>query len=213
MTLPCLTFIKVVTPVVFAERIRMRPWQRMKEKSTGIKFQCNCLLNCGPQLLKLYPWFCATTAVMNSVWLWFSHWRHANVELEKRRETTRTAVMERREGGTAMWSRPPIGLTSKGHLQTHLYLPTFSIIAEGIIVNCAFATLLVFMLLACNKYVISWAITVRVHKLIFLISASNELLLFLLWQNACFSIVLYLIQMLIDILWQQAATKEAVHRD
>lgn len=71
-------------PVVFAERIRMCPWQRMKEKSTGIKFQCNCLLNCGLQLLKFYPWFCVTTAVMNSVWLWFSHWRHAHFELEKR---------------------------------------------------------------------------------------------------------------------------------
>lgn len=71
-------------PVVFAERIRMCPWQRMKEKSTGIKFQCNCLLNCGLQLLKFYPWFCVTTAVMNSVWLWFSHWRHAHSELEKR---------------------------------------------------------------------------------------------------------------------------------
>ena len=56
-------------PVVFAERIRMCPWQRMKEKSTGIRFQCNCLLNCGLQLLKFYPWFCVTTAVMNSVWL------------------------------------------------------------------------------------------------------------------------------------------------
>lgn len=71
-------------PVVFAERIRMCPWQRMKEKSTGIKFQCNCLLNCGLKLLKFYPWFCVTTAVMNSVWLWFSHWRHAHFELEKR---------------------------------------------------------------------------------------------------------------------------------
>lgn len=71
-------------PVVFAERIRMCPWQRMKEKSTGIKFQCNCLLNCGLQLLKFYPWFCVTTAVMNSVWLWVSHWRHAHFELEKR---------------------------------------------------------------------------------------------------------------------------------
>lgn len=71
-------------PVVFAERIRMCPWQRMKEKSTGIKFHCNCLLNCGLQLLKFYPWFCVTTAVMNSVWLWFSHWRHARSELEKR---------------------------------------------------------------------------------------------------------------------------------
>lgn len=71
-------------PVVFAEWIRMCPWQRMKEKSTGIKFQCNCLLNCGLQLLKFYPWFCVTTAVMNSVWLWFSHWRHAHFELEKR---------------------------------------------------------------------------------------------------------------------------------
>ncbi len=72
-------------PVVFARRIRMCPWQRKKEKSTGIKFQCNCLLNCGLQLLKFYPWFCVTTAVMNSVWLWFSHWRHAHFELEKRR--------------------------------------------------------------------------------------------------------------------------------
>ena len=45
----------------------------MGEKSTGIKFQCNCLLNCGLQLLKFYPWFCVTTAVMNSAWLWFSH--------------------------------------------------------------------------------------------------------------------------------------------
>lgn len=78
LPLVCLTFIKVVTPVVFAEQIRMRPWQRMKEKSTGIKFQCNCLLNCGLQLLKFYPRFCVTTAVMNSVWLWFSHWRHAH---------------------------------------------------------------------------------------------------------------------------------------
>lgn len=70
--------------VVFAERIRMCPWQRMKEKSTGIKFQCNCLLNCGLQLLKFYPWFCVTTAVMNSVWPWFSHWRHARFKLEKK---------------------------------------------------------------------------------------------------------------------------------
>lgn len=75
-----------------------------------------------------------------------------------------------------MWSRPPIGLTSKGRLQKHLYLSTFSIIAEGIIVNCAFATLLVLMLLACNKsqtcdflgYYSQCA--VRVHKLI----ASNK---------------------------------------
>lgn len=70
--------------VVFAERMRMCPWPGMKEKSTGIKFQCNCLLNCGLQLLKFYPWFCVTTAVMNSVWLWFSHWRHASLELEKK---------------------------------------------------------------------------------------------------------------------------------
>lgn len=96
LPLVCLTFIKVVTPVVFAERIRMRPWQRMKEKSTGIKFQCNCLLNCGLQLLKFYPRFCVTTAVMNSVWLWFSHWRHIRFELEKERETARAAVMEGR---------------------------------------------------------------------------------------------------------------------
>ena len=96
LPLICLTFIKVVTPVVFAERIRMRPWQRMKEKSTGIKFQCNCLLNCGLQLLKFYPRFCVTTAVMNSVWLWFSHWRHIRFELEKERETARAAVMEGR---------------------------------------------------------------------------------------------------------------------
>lgn len=85
-------------PVVFAERIRMCPWQRMKEKSTGIKFQCNCLLNCGLQLLKFYPWFCVTTAVMNSVWLWFSHWRHAHSVLEKK--------MGWRWGlGAGVWSR------------------------------------------------------------------------------------------------------------
>lgn len=82
--IPPRQFIKVCNPVVFAERIRMCPWQRMKEKSTGIKFQCNCLLNCGLQLLKFYPWFCVTTAVMNSVWLWFSHWRHVRSELEKK---------------------------------------------------------------------------------------------------------------------------------
>lgn len=76
-------------PVVFAQWIRMCLWQKMKEKSTGIKFQCNCLLNCGPQLLKFYPWFCVTTAVMNSVWLWFSHWRHAHFKLEKALEVQR----------------------------------------------------------------------------------------------------------------------------
>lgn len=63
-------------PVVSAEWIRLSPWHRMKAKSTGIKFQCNCLLNCGLQLLKSYPWFCVTTAVMNSVCLWFSNWQH-----------------------------------------------------------------------------------------------------------------------------------------
>lgn len=47
----------------------MCPWRGMGEKSTGIKFQCNCLLNCGLQILKFYPWFCVTTAVMNSAWL------------------------------------------------------------------------------------------------------------------------------------------------
>lgn len=72
-------------PVVFAERTIMCPWQRMKEKSTGIRFRCNCLLNCGLQLLKFYPWCCVTAAVMNSVWLWFSHWRHAHSEAEKKR--------------------------------------------------------------------------------------------------------------------------------
>lgn len=56
-------------PVVFAGRIRMCPWQRKKGKSTGIKFQRNCLLNCGLQLLKFYPRFCVTAAVMNSAWL------------------------------------------------------------------------------------------------------------------------------------------------
>lgn len=56
-------------PVVFAGRIRMCPWQRQKGKSTGIKFQRNCLLNCGLQLLKFYPRFCVTAAVMNSAWL------------------------------------------------------------------------------------------------------------------------------------------------
>ena len=71
-------------PVVFAEQTIMCPWQRMKEKSTGIRFRCNCLLNCGLQLLKFYPWCCVTAAVMNSVWLWFSHWRHAHSELEKK---------------------------------------------------------------------------------------------------------------------------------
>lgn len=50
----------------------MCPWRGMGEKSTGIKFQCNCLLNCGLQILKFYPWFCVTTAVMNSAWLWLS---------------------------------------------------------------------------------------------------------------------------------------------
>lgn len=74
----CPILIKAVTPVVFALRIRMCPWQRMREKSTGIKFQCNCLLNCGLQLLKFYPWFCVTTAVMNSAWLWFSHWWYSH---------------------------------------------------------------------------------------------------------------------------------------
>lgn len=47
----------------------MCPWRGVGEKSTGIKFQCNCLLNCGLQILKFYPWFCVTTAVMNSAWL------------------------------------------------------------------------------------------------------------------------------------------------
>lgn len=61
--------IKAVTPVVFALQFRMCPWQGMREKSTGIKFQCNCLLNCGLHLLKFYPWFCVTTAVMNLAWL------------------------------------------------------------------------------------------------------------------------------------------------
>lgn len=56
-------------PVVFAGRIRMCPWQPKKGKSTGIKFQRNCLLNCGLQLLKCYPRFCVTAAVMNSAWL------------------------------------------------------------------------------------------------------------------------------------------------
>lgn len=71
-----LAFVRVVTPVVSAEWIRLSPWHRMKAKSTGIKFQCNCLLNCGLQLLKSYPWFCVTTAVMNSACLWFSNRQH-----------------------------------------------------------------------------------------------------------------------------------------
>lgn len=76
LSLYFLAFVRVVTPVVSAEWIRLSPWHRMKAKSTGIKFQCNCLLNCGLQLLKSYPWFCVTTAVMNSVCLWFSNWQH-----------------------------------------------------------------------------------------------------------------------------------------
>lgn len=68
-------------PVVFAGRIRMCPWQPKKGKSTGIKFQRNCLLNCGLQLLKFYPRFCVTAAVMNSAWLWFAHSWHAASEV------------------------------------------------------------------------------------------------------------------------------------
>lgn len=71
-----LTSIKAGTLVVLVGRIRTRLWQRTKEKSTGIKFQCNCLLNCGLQLLKFHPWFCVTTALMNSAWLWFSCGQH-----------------------------------------------------------------------------------------------------------------------------------------
>lgn len=66
---PLHQFIKVVTRLSLQSESERAPWQRMKGKSTGIKFQRNCLLNCGPQLLKFYPWFCVTAAVMNSVWL------------------------------------------------------------------------------------------------------------------------------------------------
>lgn len=82
--LPCLTFIKVVTLLSLQSESECAPGKEMKKKSTGIKFQCNCLLNCGLQLLKFYPWSCVTTAVMNSVWLWCSHWRHAHFALEKK---------------------------------------------------------------------------------------------------------------------------------
>lgn len=71
-----LTSIKAVTLVVLVGRIRTRLWQGTKEKSTGIKFQRNCLLNCGLQLLKFHPWFCVTTALMNSAWLWFTCGQH-----------------------------------------------------------------------------------------------------------------------------------------
>lgn len=69
LSLPLHQFIKVVTRLSLQSESERAPWQRMKGKSTGIKFQRNCLLNCGPQLLKFYPWFCVTAAVMNSVWL------------------------------------------------------------------------------------------------------------------------------------------------
>lgn len=62
-------FIKPVTRLSLQSESERAPWQRTRGKSTGIKFQRNCLLNCGPQLLKFHPRFCVTAAVMNSVWL------------------------------------------------------------------------------------------------------------------------------------------------
>lgn len=62
-------FIKPVTWLSLQSKSERAPWQRTRGKSTGIKFQRNCLLNCGPQLLKFHPRFRVTVAVMNSVWL------------------------------------------------------------------------------------------------------------------------------------------------
>lgn len=61
--LHCPTLIKAVTLLSLCDRdSEYAPGEEWGEKSTGIKFQCNCLLNCGLQLLKFYPWFCVTAA-------------------------------------------------------------------------------------------------------------------------------------------------------